>query len=581
MYNNKYKDRSPQETIEIIYNFFIDKGFDIKIAFVKESLESKTWTSTIQLFFKDNKVLSANGKGVSRDFCLASGFGELYERFCNKIFVLSNPFAMKKYLDNNYCLDKREKILTEKEVFGSFKFQNHLNELGGNYIYLLKQYYNLIYNNKYIGVPFFNILNQNEKLYLDPRMLLNIVGSSGMCAGNNFKEAFNQGFSEILEHYLEGIFRYKIFDNYKVLDIDKINNSIIIKIVEEIRKNGNEIYVIDFSYLIDFPVLMAILVNKETQMITKNIGCFPIFDIALERCLTELYQGDIDRLKFLKTEGFVPFKTETAEFWENLWPGLPSLEETFPEFILKNLCFKNTPNEKVFLFDKTISNEEIFQYYLNLCKNKNLEVYYWDNSQINEITSLWIYVDNLSGLNYRKSSTKEVVYKQKILNFGIELFKILNNFIVDNKLDLESFKNLIKIFHEFNHFEKSCILNCLLFNNWFEPYESTTYIIFKFFYYLLFDNFDVFKNKSLFCEVNFQPFLGKIAKKYLLLERYLLSNNYNLEEILFSIKFLGIDANEQDINNYYNNRENFIIEYFNILKEKYNSPEYLNYLSII
>ena len=41
----------------------------------------------------------------------------------------------------------------------------------------------------------------NNILYIDPRVLYRMVGSTGLAAGNDFYEAFNQGFSEILERY--------------------------------------------------------------------------------------------------------------------------------------------------------------------------------------------------------------------------------------------------------------------------------------------------------------------------------------------------------------------------------------------
>ena len=39
------------------------------------------------------------------------------------------------------------------------------------------------------------------------------------------------------------------------------------------------------------PVLMSVLINNKEQNITINFGSFPVIDIALERIITELYQG--------------------------------------------------------------------------------------------------------------------------------------------------------------------------------------------------------------------------------------------------------------------------------------------------
>ncbi|MGN1342703.1 MAG: YcaO-like family protein [Bacilli bacterium] len=58
--------------------------------------------------------------------------------------------------------------------------------------------------------------------------------------------------------------------------------------MKEIQKE-NTLYIIDFSYNFNVPVLMALIVNRRTNTITVNLGASPIFDIALERTLTELY----------------------------------------------------------------------------------------------------------------------------------------------------------------------------------------------------------------------------------------------------------------------------------------------------
>mgnify|MGYP002512596454 CR=1 FL=1 len=68
-------------------------------------------------------------------------------------------------------------------------------------------------NNKFIGIPYTNILN-NEKLFIDPRMLYRTKTSSGMSAGNSFYEAFNQGMSELCEHYIAGRYLYDPYDKY-------------------------------------------------------------------------------------------------------------------------------------------------------------------------------------------------------------------------------------------------------------------------------------------------------------------------------------------------------------------------------
>ena len=97
-YFDKFKDRSPVQTVKIIRDFFSNKQFLIKEEAVLQSLESQTWYAHLELYYNDKFILSSNGKGITRDYCLASGYGELYERFCNGIFYLYNPFVCNKLI---------------------------------------------------------------------------------------------------------------------------------------------------------------------------------------------------------------------------------------------------------------------------------------------------------------------------------------------------------------------------------------------------------------------------------------------------------------------------------------------------
>ena len=93
--NNHYKDRQPEETIQIIKQFFLDRGFFIK----EEPLigESGTWSYKIALLFNNDTILMSNGKGMTQSFALASGLAELYERFCTKLNIFQNTFLLSDF----------------------------------------------------------------------------------------------------------------------------------------------------------------------------------------------------------------------------------------------------------------------------------------------------------------------------------------------------------------------------------------------------------------------------------------------------------------------------------------------------
>ena len=214
---NKYKDRLPLETVEIIHNFFLSKGFSIKIKKLAET-ECGTWGCIVALFINDYFIFSQNGKGVTKEYALASGYAELFERFNNKLGIYLNPLIQNKVLSNNfnkknYYISPSEQIASKEEIY--FEFKTYFDTL-----FTSKEeayeYINTVCQFSPLKVPFKNYLNE-EKKYYDPRIITHIMMSSGLSAGNSLEEALVQGMSEIFEHYAgEKFFKGEINQLYEI-----------------------------------------------------------------------------------------------------------------------------------------------------------------------------------------------------------------------------------------------------------------------------------------------------------------------------------------------------------------------------
>ena len=119
-YNQHYKEISPIETVNNIKNFLEGRGFTC----VEEALrqeQSTTWSLVLNLEYKGHFVLKTYGKGVTKEFARASGYAEMYERFCNKMsFWTSIPFFDKlceyNLKNNGYYLFPNERIMTLNEM---------------------------------------------------------------------------------------------------------------------------------------------------------------------------------------------------------------------------------------------------------------------------------------------------------------------------------------------------------------------------------------------------------------------------------------------------------------------------------
>jgi ribosomal protein S12 methylthiotransferase accessory factor YcaO len=88
------------------------------------------------------------------------------------------------------------------------------------------------------------------------------------------------------------------------------------------------------SYNFNVPVLMSLAVNKTTHAISVNLGSSPIFDIACERIITELYQG-IKKLNEIKLGGQYPsIDGFDLRLKGTRWIGAEAICTIFPEFII-------------------------------------------------------------------------------------------------------------------------------------------------------------------------------------------------------------------------------------------------------
>ena len=194
--NKHFKDRSPKETIQIVQNFFNNYNFSIKTT-VNNQSESGTYFSRIELYKNNVFIIGANGKGMTELYSLASGFSELYERFCNKIFFLSNLTANKRI---SSIQPSNKDTRNFKDIIKQNSFLLEWAKPLFNDEDSLIEYLKIITNNTPLQESYYEFNNFNNYFSLDSRILFKLTGSKGMVAGNNLEEALNQGLSELYGH---------------------------------------------------------------------------------------------------------------------------------------------------------------------------------------------------------------------------------------------------------------------------------------------------------------------------------------------------------------------------------------------
>ena len=400
-----YKERTPEETVNIVKQFFKDNNVTLIESDLNQA-ESGTWYCHVDAFKNDIKLGGSNGKGMTKEYSLASCYAELYERFCNKMWFFSSWFWMKDYMEmnkktNGFYFDRNERVITKQEALNNSKhIKYYFDYYSNNNEDLLNATLDIITDGKYIGVPMHNIVDDNDTLEIDPRLVLRMTRSNGMAAGNTLKEALNQGISEIVEREVEDKFFKSLFEDdktlkYYALDLDSITeNNNLKETINKIKAKGYDLYLFDLSYSYNMPVIMSLLLDRQNGFINVNFGAFPVFEIAAERVLTELYQGTFSyKDEQFKMRTQIPFKTQTFKTMMTSY-GNSIGGEILSTKIFDRMVTVSNYNHEIFI-DKKVSNDDIFAYFQEFTKkNPAIKFYYMDNSLCKDLYAVYVFLEN-------------------------------------------------------------------------------------------------------------------------------------------------------------------------------------------
>lgn len=311
---NFYKAKNPAETVHNIREILFQTGI-----FVNEySGATQAGFYNSHLYLASNRLaglkFGVHGKGSSPEYALASAYGEFMERFQNNWKLWGEKYATKKFIetlpqDSEFVQKaKEEDVLLDFELFPDETHISlkdliyHSDEIFKNLIKnslpYLENNYNL--DKTILCVPYYNLL-KDEITFLPPK--IGILGTNGLCAGNTPEEALIQGICEIFERYvikkiyLEGVVP-------PVIPKDKFQGTSIGEKIDILNKEKSiETIIFDCSLNIGLPVIGILFIDKNKARYTFSFGGATDPVIALERCLTEIYQSDTpeDRMNFLNS----------------------------------------------------------------------------------------------------------------------------------------------------------------------------------------------------------------------------------------------------------------------------------------
>lgn len=370
--------------------------------------------------------IGTNGKGIQQNYALASAYGEFMERIQNNaLFSLYDWVARPRFFKS---FDGRfydfEKYLRNKDLL--LKYDIAPDESSDSGLYLKSKDFKTIETTEMDPLPylpFYDVFKETVR-YI-PAGISYHCTSNGMCAGNTPKEAMIQGICEILERYAV---RLIYANNLSLPSIPKkiFKGSLIYNHILELEKTHNwSIDIKDCSCNIGLPAIGILIINKSQVGYHFHIGADPSPITALERSITEIYQGRTE-IPFNSVDIDYMIEVEVDSLKKEIESGRTYVDSTgqFPMSILSSI-----PSYEFSGFDENygLSDDQDLQLLANLIKTLGFELFVRDVSYLG-FPAYRIYIPGMSEIYRNFDNTHFPVNK---------FFLTAHNLMQANKKDVE------------------------------------------------------------------------------------------------------------------------------------------------
>lgn len=384
-YENRCKERHPLQTIKKIENILLDLGVLVKTIWYEPA------EGVFSVHLKINGTdFYTNGKGSSEEFALASAYGELMERLQNLV-----PYRFSKFfdfydIDNEFKVDVKEQVTNRvddeeeqkkyfRKIFLKDEYENYI--MAWNDVYAKKKVISQLYR---------NINNEKDIISIPEIVFATYYGSNGMASGNTYAEAFVQAMSEIFERYA-----VKKIISEKLVPPDITDEVFMLfprlkKMEEAIREKNENIHlrIKDINLGMGLPVYAVIYSDCKNNNYFVNFGAHPNVEVAIERCITELYQGQ----SHVEINNATSIAKNSINIKENMFSIFCTGEGVYPVSFFGGVPSYERIKIEQFNFK---SNEEMSDFYLKLVSKLNMEIFYKDVGFLG-IPAISIVIPNMS-----------------------------------------------------------------------------------------------------------------------------------------------------------------------------------------
>lgn len=358
-----YKNASPTETVKRIREILFDN--DIFVIEVSQKKEPITGVCSCRIVLGDEGLrelnIGTNGKGMNARYSLASAYAEFMERFQNGA-LLWKVSGVPDTLPGAVKADQEEfRAITGKMMKSFYGDRDDLEDIIDQYVAENKHYMKIELED----------YETSECLTLPAGLFNKMTGSNGMAAGNTRLEAIIQGLSEIFERTaIHILFRNKITP--PSVSMEYFADTDVYKRLKLLSSKGISCTVFDCSLGKQLPVI-GLLIEKGHRY-HVHFGADPSPITALERCLTEIFQGrSIEQLPLYPllsedAESEILFLNEERQYTDSTGQ--------VPAWMVKGI---SNSTFKGFDHPITVSDEDDMAYYLKILSNLEKKLYVYDS----------------------------------------------------------------------------------------------------------------------------------------------------------------------------------------------------------
>lgn len=291
--DEKFKDSSPEDTVKKIQTILKKLEIEVFESWNDSGIEN---CHSVNLSTKYS-LPSYNGKGITKEFARASAYAEFIERLQSGLFTCKYQSIIRDPEMNfqNYAPDG--KYMSVAELIENGEWMNYIVEeykdprITKESIAQNALAYACADDGKVLTVPFYSLF-EDKYVYLPIAFVNRMYTANGNCAGNTREEAWVHALSEMMERNAS---RKMVMsgNSYPKISSDILAKfPVVSKILNKLNENGEyDVTVFDCSLGNGFPVIATRVINKRNQTYLVNVAADPILEIAIQRTLTELFQG--------------------------------------------------------------------------------------------------------------------------------------------------------------------------------------------------------------------------------------------------------------------------------------------------